>query len=90
MPWHLYEPSGLTLREILAVVDAYDQRLKDMFDWATRPIAWQIERAFSEKQTPFESFWNEKESDVNKVGEDLHARAEYMRAMLRKNGYLKN
>jgi hypothetical protein len=87
-PTEFYE---LTLREVLQMIDAHDKRTMQFFNLNTRIIAWyslvpHVERG---KMPSFENFMTSNGEDINTIGEDLQARAAYMRKMLIQNGYLK-
>lgn len=81
-----------TMVEVLRCINAYDKRVLQFFNLNTRMLAWQLTANMAEKgkMPSFDNFWNLEEKSDNELGEDLQTRANYMRAMLKKNGYLKN
>lgn len=90
-PDEILEPDGLTLKEVLAVIDAYDKRMMQHFNLNTRILAWYSLMPHYDrgKLPPFEGFLNSREGSEEQSFQDLGERAEYIRNLYKKMGYLK-
>lgn len=86
MPNEFYE---LTLKEVLAVIDAYDKRMMQHFNLNTRILAWYSIAPHVEKgkMPAFDTFLNANNEGTQDFS-DINERAEFIRKKYRELGYL--
>jgi hypothetical protein len=76
-----------TLRELLGIVDGYDEDRMNHFNLNTRIIAWYAAAPHVQRMPPFESFLKgDQDSDSPDY---LTERADFIREQYKKMGYLK-